>query len=127
MLHGDRIVDWSKLTDQEKKDLFKPTPQGKVTYKRISPTHYKVKIEDINSPVTLAFSETYDSLWELDGRQSYRLYSLINGFDIEAPGEYDVVFSAQKYIIPGLLISGTALALIAAFFLTTSGKLRKRK
>lgn len=45
-------------------------------------------------------------------QSSYPLYSLINGFKIEKDGEYDIYFSAQKYVLPGLYVSGGTLAFI---------------
>ncbi len=107
-----KVLDWDILSAVEKRGLFQANPNTQLFYERISPTHYKVKISGIDSPVTLAFSETYDSLWELEGKTSYPLYSLINGFRIERDGEYDIIFSAQKYVLPGLAISGLTLILI---------------
>ena len=43
---------------------------------------------------------------------SYPLYSLINGFTISEDGEYDIYFSPQKYVLPGLLVSGVCLVLV---------------
>lgn len=107
-----KMLSWDNLSEAEKGKLFQANSDVRVFHERVSPTHYKVKISGLDSPVTLAFSETYDSLWELEGQTSYPLYSLINGFTVEEDGEHDVYFSAQKYVLPGLVISGLTLILV---------------
>ena len=107
-----KVVDWNNLKDNEKEELFKARDRGTVSYTRISPTHYKIKVENLQKPATLAFSETYDPLWQLKGRSSYPLYSLINGFYVEKDGEYDLFFTPQKYVYPGLFVSGTTLIIL---------------
>ena len=103
------IAQWSKLTVSQKQELFKVDNHTAISYEKLSPTHYKVKINEIKRPATLAFSETFDSLWQLEGRSSYSLYSIINGFYVEKDGDYDVYFSPQKYVLPGFIISGLTL------------------
>lgn len=106
-------LNWENLSEEQKAGIFAQDSRREddvaVDYKRISPTHYKVTVEGLKEPATLAFSETYDSLWKANGRASYPLYSLINGFQIEGDGEYDIVYSAQRYVLPGLYISGASL------------------
>ncbi|MBU0569759.1 hypothetical protein KKB40_03180, partial [Patescibacteria group bacterium] len=55
-------------------------------------------------------------------QNSYPLYSLINGFTIEKDGEYDIYFFPQRYVLPGLLVSGASLVLVTFILLS----LRKR-
>jgi hypothetical protein len=62
----------------------------------------------------------------MEGQPSYPLYSLINGFTIEKDGEYDVYFSAQKYVLPGLIISG-ATFIVVVTLLILSPKKKKPK
>lgn len=85
-----------------------------VKYNRISSTKYRVTVSGLTQPATLAFSETYDPLWKISpvgsnklGKSSYPLYSLINGFEIDSDGVYEIYFDPQKYIYPGLAISIT--------------------
>ncbi len=104
-----RIVYWDKLSDGERRNLLLKTTEEGISYERISPTHYKVKVEGLRNPSVLAFSETYDSLWMVDGKRAILLYGLINGFEIEKDGEYEVIFEAQKYVLPGLMISGVSI------------------
>ena len=122
-LKQDVIVDWDELTDQQKALLFVSyEDEVELSYQRISPTHYKVKVKGVKEPVTLAFSETYDPLWELRGQEPFPLYSLINGFTVWEDGEYDVYFSAQQYVLPGLYLSGLTVALIAVFLIRPKKK-----
>jgi hypothetical protein len=111
------VLNWSDLTDKDKERLFVTPDSSKLTYKYISPTHYLVNVEGLQNSATLAFSETYDSLWQANGKGSYPIYSLINGFIIDEDGEYDIYFSPQKYILPGLIMSGISLTLILALLI----------
>jgi hypothetical protein len=112
------VIRWDELSDKERVELFTKISNLSVSYERINPTNYKVKVENVKSPVTLVFSQTYDPLWQIskigsnDTKYSYPLYSLINGFTIDESGEYDIYFSAQKYVLPGLFISGACLIII---------------
>jgi hypothetical protein len=105
-----KIVVWDELEEDEKEKLFEAVGGINLIYEKINSTHYEVEIENVSEPITIAFSETYDPLWELDGQSSYPLYSLINGFSIEKDGVYDIYYSPQKYVLPGLLMSGLSLA-----------------
>lgn len=108
-----KIIDWSKLSSKDKENLFRSNDSATLSYQYVSPAHYKVRISGLKDEETLSFSETYDSLWQANGKSSYPLYSLINGFRVDGDGEYDIYFSAQKYVLPGLIISGVTLILIA--------------
>ena len=90
-----------------------------VTYERVSPTHYKVKVIGLEEPKMVVFSSSYDSLWELDGKEGVPIYSFLNGFVVEKDGSYEVVFTPQKYVYPVILVSGAsfALLLLAIFYL----------
>ena len=88
-----------------------------VTYQQLNPTQYKVKIQDLTTPTFLVFSQTYDSLWKINGQSALPVYSLLNGFRIDKDGEYTVEFKVQKYVYPGLVISFSILALTAYLLL----------
>ncbi|KKR11738.1 MAG: hypothetical protein UT39_C0003G0007 [Candidatus Woesebacteria bacterium GW2011_GWA1_39_21] len=106
------ILDWDKLSDKDKQRLVEVSSDAKVTYTRLSPTEYKVNISGLKSPITLAFSESFDSFWEANGVGSYPLYSFINGFRIDQDGTYDIYFSPQKYVFVPLAISAASLVII---------------
>jgi hypothetical protein len=118
----DKIIDWGELSTKSKKESFTGKNPATVSYTAISPTHYKVKINGLASSATLFFSETYDSGWELNSQGSYPLYSFINGFTVTRDGEYDVYFSPQKYVLPGLIVSGIALTSCIMFLIWKRSK-----
>ena len=128
LVDGDELIRWNDLDVSEKKELFSEKTEARVTYSKISPTHYKVKIEGLNKPNTLVFSETYDTLWKIKNKAggekgvSYPLYSLINGFSVDEDGEYDVYFLPQKYVYSGLIVSSIALLIITGFLIFTRNK-----
>jgi hypothetical protein len=105
----DKVVDWRKLDSKSKRDLFTGKNPATVSYTDTTSTHFKIKITGLISQSTLFFSETYDSGWQLDSQSSYPLYSLINGFTVTKDGEYDLYFTPQKYVLPGLVVSGVTL------------------
>jgi hypothetical protein len=80
-----------------------------------SPTQYQVTIQ--KAPQFVAFSESYDKLWQLEQdtrvvSSSIPLYSLINGFYVDQPGTYTIVYQAQKDVFPGLIISLLTLLIV---------------
>jgi len=88
---------------------------AQVTYERVSPTHYKIKVVGLEKPKMMVFSSNYDPLWGLDGREGVPIYSFLNGFVVEKDGSYEVVFSPQKYVYPAILLS---LVVIPALILS---------
>jgi hypothetical protein len=122
MIKNESAYKWGELDSERKSNLFVTNSDSKITFKSLSPTHYKVNVNGINKPVTLTFSEAYDPLWKANGVGSYPIYSLINGFVLVEDGEYDVFYTPQRYVLPGILISATTL--ITVFILY---KFSKRK
>lgn len=115
-----RMIDLENLSNDAKSDLFvNRNDNTSVSYERMSPAKYKVKISGLKTPATLVFSETYDHLWGLKSEESDKppveLYSFINGFNADKDGEYEVYFKPQKYVWYGLLISGGTILLIGIF------------
>ncbi|OGE42624.1 hypothetical protein A3B45_00245 [Candidatus Daviesbacteria bacterium RIFCSPLOWO2_01_FULL_39_12] len=101
-----RIVNFEEKSAQNNNN---PT----VTYRQINPTRYIVKVSNLTKPSLLVFSQSYDSFWKMNGQNSLPIYSLLNGFKVEKDGEYLVEFEVQKYVYPGLAISGiTALIIL---------------
>ncbi len=105
LVNNFEIMSWDALFEKEIENLFLNKEEAIVSYSRISPTHYKVEIQGLKKPATLAFSDSYDNFWMLNNKGSYPLYSLINGFYLEKDGVYDVYYMPQKYILPGVLFS----------------------
>lgn len=87
-----------------------------VTYQKINPTKYVVNVSNLTQSAFLVFSQNYDGLWKIDDQTPLPVYSLLNGFKIEKNGQYIVEFEAQKYVYPGLVISGVTV-LVLVFWL----------
>ncbi|MEK7090987.1 MAG: hypothetical protein AAB887_00585 [Patescibacteria group bacterium] len=83
-----------------------------VSYQQLGPAHYRVKVTGLTHPATLAFVQNYDPFWKLSGQTPIPLYGMINGFSIPGAGEYDLIFSPQKYVNFGLAISVTTLLVL---------------
>ncbi len=90
-----------------------------VSYKRINPTKYLVTISNLKEPVFLVFSESYNKLWKINGQSPLPTYSLLNGFRIEKEGEYAVEFEPQKYVYPGLMVTGITIVIFGLLLLKT--------
>lgn len=130
-LVSDKIIYWNQLTDDEKTDLLglnNAQYDISIYHTKISPTHYRITVENVNQPFTLILSESYDPLWEIsnpktsENSSSYPVYGLLNGFYIENNGEYDIYYSPQKYVLPGLAISALTLVSVMGILV-----LRKRR
>lgn len=83
-----------------------------INYEKISLTKYKIKITGLERPSTLVFSESFDRGWRLNGQEPFPVYSILNGFNVAADGEYILKYDPQKYILPGVYISLAALLII---------------
>ena len=55
----------------------------------------------------------------MNGESSLPVYSLLNGFRIDHDGEYIIEYAAQKYVYPGLIISGVTILFLILFFIKT--------
>lgn len=117
-----KVLVWNELADERKKDLFNIDENVVVDYEKKSPTKYLVKIAGVREPVVLVFSEGYDPLWYANGKQSLPVYGFLNGFEVEKDGVYEIFYTPQKYIVPGLVVSGLSLALIIIAFIKLRGK-----
>ncbi len=98
-----------------------------VSYKRIDPTKYEVEITGLTKPSYLIFSETFDELWELNGQPAKKVYSLVNGFYVEKDGKYTLYFTPQKYVWPGLVVSGMTMVGIIGFLIISKQKTLNNK
>ena len=88
-----------------------------VTYQQINPTKYKVNVNHLTQTAFLVFSQNYDGFWKMNGQSPLPVYSLLNGFRITGDGEYLIEFEPQKYVYPGLIVSGLTLAVLVILLL----------
>lgn len=110
--------EWAKLNQLANNLLIQSknnnpsssSPQVEIL-KSFSSTHYRVKITGINQPTVLAFAQNFNPYWKANNISPLPLYSLINGFPVTSDGEYDVRYTPQKYILPGLALSSIILSL----------------
>ncbi|KKU17793.1 MAG: hypothetical protein UX25_C0001G0007 [Candidatus Woesebacteria bacterium GW2011_GWC2_45_9] len=104
-------------------EIFNPSQEPSLSYKRINPTDYEVRVTGIKKPTLLVYSTSYDPLWRMEGEESISIYSLLNGFPIEKDGVYKVAFSPQKYVNRALIVSLLAVSLLlVSLFLTRTKK-----
>lgn len=83
-----------------------------VDYEKISPTKYKIKINNLRKSSILVFSATYNQGWEIAGKKSIPVYGLLNGFWTDHNGEYTVEFMPQRYVMPSLMVSALTLVIV---------------
>lgn len=86
-----------------------PENSVKIHNRQINPTKFVVQISNLSKPIMLVFSESYHQGWQIEGKKALPIYSLLNGFRIEKDGTYEVRFIPQRWVYPGLIISGASL------------------
>jgi len=117
---GGVELNLAKVEPNNLEQYFAVNSQIEVSYRQISPTEYKVKISGIGDSsrnFVLVFSSTYSPLWKLDGRQAFPVYAFLNGFTVSRNGEYTIAYEPQKYVVPGLWISGVTLLTLLGLLL----------
>jgi hypothetical protein len=97
-----------------------------IRYHKIDPTNYEVTVK-AQSPFMLAFAEAYDERWtaELEEtstgiKKTYKplpLYGAINGFMIDAVGDYKIhiKYTPQETFYIGASISAVSYALVIVY------------
>jgi hypothetical protein len=105
LMQKGNVIIWKQTSLDQKQELLKPNSSPSVHYTRYDSTHYTVSVSGLTQPEVLVFSESYSPLWKMDGIPSTEVYSLLNSFPLEKDGEYEVTFTAQKYVNIGLIIS----------------------
>ena len=110
----DRIVNFDE-------EVLSNDTVPQISYQKINPSKYLVNVSNLTSSSFLIFSEAYDSFWKIEGKSALPVYALLDGFRIDRNGQYVVEFEAQKYVYPGLIVSGLSL-LIVSFLLIRSSK-----
>ena len=91
---------WQELKSQANEMIFQEpekTEPATVSYRKISPAHYKVRLESKSAQV-LVFGQTFDPLWTANNHGSVEAYGFLNAFPTTGSGEYDVYFTPQKYV-----------------------------
>jgi len=121
---NESIIYWNGLEESEKLALVGSENNTLLQYERLSPTKYHFTVKGVDRPKFIAFSETYDPLWKIrDNKEpalshaSTPLYGLINGFIVDKDGDYVVYFEPQKYVYPGLVISGLTFVIILSLLI----------
>jgi hypothetical protein len=121
----NRVVTWESLSEIQKAQLFsKREDNVDVSYKQNRPSHYTITVQGVDSPKTIAFSQTYDKYWSLNYQSSIPLYGLINGFIVSQDGTYELTYFPQKYVDIGFAI--TKIAGIVILTVTLILLLRKQ-
>lgn len=92
-----------------------------IKYQKLTPTHYKISVSDLENPTFIIFSEAYDKNWKLNEQGAVPVFSLVNGFWVEENGEYDLYYGPQRYVFPGLVI------VVITMFATASAIMLRRK
>ncbi len=90
---------------------------ARVSYNRLESSHYQVRISGLTQPGMLIFSENYHPLWKMQDQKSLPIYSLVNGFTVNKDGVYDVVFSPQKYVPYGLIVTAVTMLFLGTLWI----------
>lgn len=115
-------------------DLIYST-EGKVTYKKLSPTNFKLYVPGSQSAVNVYFLNQYDDGWQLTKDRQvinshFKSFGYANGWIINprTKGDYIISYKPEKLVKTGENISKFSLGLIALFFVFSIGvKLLKYK
>lgn len=93
-----------------------------VTYTKVDPTHFQVKIENASTPFILVFNEAYNSSWRLNGYDSghFVVNGYANAWKISKTGTYtlDLTYTPQSSFKKGVLISIFSLVFVLGAFIT---------
>lgn len=102
------------------KDHFWTLGSAQIRYSMISPTDYKIQIQNAKKGDKIIFSETYSKYWQMTGDNTMSIASnqynvYFNSFIIRRSGNYsmEINYLPQKLAQIGLIIS-----LYSLFFLT---------
>jgi len=118
------------------KDLFSVPGKSstRLTWKRLNPTKYELKIFGATPPATLVFAEKFDDLWQASSGQSVFKpvdYEGLNSFVLEDTGDFllTVEYPPQKYLHWGLLVSALSLIVIVGLLVypVKPGKIHPRR
>jgi len=101
------------------------SPAAKLTeFKKIDPTKYILNIENATRPYTVSLAEAYDPLWTAyivsdENKSNFRtnshpLSGVVNGFNINKTGSYDLTleYQPQNWFVQGLIVSVLSIILM---------------
>lgn len=84
--------------------IAKGRDKPQISYKKQSPTHYKVFVKNAKKPFDLIFRETFNKFWvaRIDSRKvndHFLVYNYANGWKVDKKGNYriDVVFKVWPW------------------------------
>ena len=91
---------------------------------RINQTHYRVRVLDANNPFYLTFSQRYSSGWKATIGEHILVNHFANAWYIDKIGTYevDIVYTPQRLILLGTVISGISLIITVAWLLAKRDK-----
>jgi hypothetical protein len=122
----DQIMNnWPNTTDKHQANaaILELSPE-----EQKSPSNHHVKVKAIE-PYILAFAESYDPFWvakvkKQDGTtiaeyKSVPLYNVINGFQIDKTGEYqiEIVYEPQQLFYVGAIVSISSTLFVTLVYL----------
>ncbi|MBN2168535.1 MAG: hypothetical protein JW738_04770 [Actinobacteria bacterium] len=117
-------VSISKIDDSFFAKLKTREKPPSVTYRKLSPEKYEIKVKGAKEPFVLSLSEAFDPHWIAEVSKGGKvepipLYSAINGFPINKTGDFSVTieYESQKWFTLGLIISLATLALCLLYLL----------
>ena len=122
----ERVFTNTVILEQknEKRLLQKVSPL--VTFNKINPTKYRVKVEGAESPYFLVFSESFHPEWrayldkdQIPDDKHFLVNGYANAWYIDKSGDYEITleFGIERIFKAGKLISITFLILLGGIFL----------
>ncbi len=95
---------------------FKPrifSTSGEVSHVKISPTEYRVRVQDVNEPFTFVLTENFHPGWESSIGNHVKFANFANGWEISPEdyksGEIVLKYKPQKFFEIGLAVSMLSL------------------
>lgn len=114
VLKGEVLVDGPE--DIQLQDVKLP----EISYEKINPARYKVRVVDAESPFVLVFSELFNNAWQASYADNkidkhFRANFYANGWLIERAGKFDLVI---EYLPQKLLELGEKVSIISYLLAT---------
>lgn len=111
------------------------SPEGKISYEKINPTFYKLKIKDAPDQFNLYFLTLYSPEWValVKGQEipdHFKVFSYANGWTINKGGDLEIIlkYKAQDIVYNGVKISLLSFIIFATFILIyTTAKWKTKK
>lgn len=101
---------------------------AQINFEQINPSQYKVVVDGLTRGQMVVLSNNYSPHWVLNDQRSVPVYSFLNGFWVEKDGVYILNYSPQRWVIPGMIVSGfTVLVFVIGIFVVLRVKRIKMK